>query len=110
MKLFLSVLCAVLLWGCSDGGNPADHAAIHTHVKSDTKDRRKATVEYYNPRSGNRSTYHGMEVLVEDGKVTCVYFPRGGFIDATHFDPPEPEDGEAEIVTDKGIHYKITLD
>src|SRR5688572_17659213 len=45
---------------------------------------RSATVNYYNPRTGTRSTYT-LDVDVEDNEVTKIHWPNGGYTDESHF-------------------------
>ncbi len=67
-----------------------------------------ARVEYYNPRTGTRSIYT-LNVEVEDGKLSVIYWPNGGWLDSTHFDPPDITNGKCVFITDRGYQYKVTL-
>ncbi len=68
-----------------------------------------ASVRYYNPNTGNISHYE-LDVEVENGELTTLYFPNGGWLDESHFSAPEIEsDGSASFISDKGYQYDIEL-
>lgn len=67
-----------------------------------------ATVNYYNPNTGTSSTYT-LEVEVENEELTTIYWPNGGWLDATHFDPPDISDGDAEFTSDRGYDYEVEI-
>ena len=68
----------------------------------------EAEVEYYNPNTGIYSTYT-LTVNVEDGELTHIYFPNGGWLDDSHFIPIDITDGEARFTTDKGYRFTVRL-
>ena len=65
-------------------------------------------IEYYNPSTGTRSTYD-LDVEVEDGELTVIHWPNGGWLDETHFSPEDISDGECEFKSDRGYRYTVTL-
>lgn len=67
-----------------------------------------AEIEYYNPRTGTRSTYT-LEVEIEDNELTKIYWPNGGWLDDSHFYPPHIEDGHAEFTSDRGVEYSVEI-
>jgi hypothetical protein len=67
-----------------------------------------AEVEYYNPSTGTRNTYD-LDVEVEDGELTVIHWPNGGWLDETHFYPKDITGGECEFTSDRGYRYKVTL-
>lgn len=68
-----------------------------------------AEVRYENPAI-NYSTYYKLKVLLEDNKLTTIYFPNGGQLDEDHFDSPEMKDrGVFEFADDRDREYEVTL-
>ena len=67
-----------------------------------------AEVEYYNPRTGTRSTYT-LPVKVEDNKLSVIYFPNGGWLDDSHFVPPVIKNGKATFVSDRKYRYTVKI-
>lgn len=70
----------------------------------------EAKVEYYNSNTGTYSTYT-LPVDVEDGKVTSIHFTNGGELADHHYiGSAELENGEADIIDDRGYEYHVTID
>ncbi|WP_188619294.1 hypothetical protein [Flavobacterium suaedae] len=67
-----------------------------------------AEVEYYNPNTGTRNTYT-LNVDVEDGDLTVIHWPNGGWLDETHFSPENISYGEISFISDRGCEYVVTL-
>lgn len=67
-----------------------------------------AEIEYYYPKIGTRSTYT-LEVEVEDNELIVIYWPNGGWLDNSHFYPPDISDGYAEFESDRGIEYTVEI-
>jgi len=69
-----------------------------------------ATVNYYNPNTGTSSSYT-LTVEVEDGELTQIHWPNGGWLDDSHFTPEElDEDGAVSFTSDKGYEYEVQID
>lgn len=68
----------------------------------------EAEVRYYNPSTGTHSTYT-LEVEVEDEKLVKIYWNNGGWLDDSHFTPPDISDGTASFESDKGYEYEVEL-
>jgi len=69
-----------------------------------------ATIEYYNAETSNSSTYT-LNVHVENGKLMQIDWPNGGWLDDTHFDPPDvDDDGTCSFSTYEGKNYEIQID
>jgi len=82
-----------------DGAEPVVTDGLHA-----------ATVRYYNPATGYSATY-SLEVEVEDGDVTTIYFPRGGRLDGSHISPTELDaDGTADVYDDEGREYQVEVE
>lgn len=67
-----------------------------------------AEVKYYNPKTETRSTYT-LRVRVKDNKLVTLYFPNGGWLDDTHFTPPDISTGKASFTTDRNYHYEACI-
>ena len=77
------------------------------HIKSGTY---SASVDYYNPTTGYSATY-SLDVEVEYGEVTVIYFPNDGYLDDDHIYPSELDDyGWVEIEGEEGKTYEVQLD
>lgn len=69
-----------------------------------------ATVYYYNPETGTRSTYT-LDVEVENCEVTQIDFPNGGYLDDCHIEPTALDsDGDATVEDDKGRKFEVHID
>ena len=69
-----------------------------------------ATVYYYNPETGTRSTYT-LNVEVENCEITQIDFPNGGYLDDCHIEPTALDsNGEASIEDDKGRKFEVHID
>jgi hypothetical protein len=67
-----------------------------------------ATVEYYYSKTGTESTYT-LKVEVEDGQLVKIYWPNGGWLDESHFTPPDITDGTASFESDREAEYEVTI-
>ncbi|MBI3235902.1 MAG: hypothetical protein HYZ42_18015, partial [Bacteroidetes bacterium] len=67
-----------------------------------------AQINYYNPSTQTRSEYQ-LFVDVEDNLLVKVYWPNGGWLDESHFDPAELIDSKASFTNDKGYEYEVTI-
>lgn len=68
---------------------------IKTSVLDDG--RYKASVLYYNERTGTKSKY-SLQVYVDDDRITKIYFPNGGYIQVGS---NSYTGGDLEFYTDK---------
>lgn len=67
-----------------------------------------ATVEYYYHGTGSRSTYT-LGVEMECNELTVIHWPNGGWLDNTHFSPPDISDGSATFTSDRGVDYTVEI-
>lgn len=67
-----------------------------------------AEVEYYNSSTGTRRSYD-LDVEVQNGDLTQIDWPNGGWLDSTHFSPESISSGEVSFRSDKGYRYTVTL-
>lgn len=69
-----------------------------------------ADVDYYNPDTGYSASYT-LDVEVQDGCVTTIYFPNDGYLDDSHIDATElDDDGNCTIYDDEGREFSIHID
>ncbi len=68
----------------------------------------EAEVKGYNPDTGHEATYT-LDVEVEDGELTKIYWNNGGWLDDSHFSPVDISDGSASFEDDRGREYKVEL-
>lgn len=90
-KILLILLLIALLIGCNNANG--------THC---------AEVKYYNPKTGTRSVYT-LKVEVKKNKLAVIYWPSGGWLDDSHFTPPDISDGTASFTSDKNVKYEVTI-
>jgi hypothetical protein len=67
-----------------------------------------AEVNYYNPNTGTSSTYN-LPVEVENGELVKIQWLNDGWLDSSHFYPPDIADGTASFDDDRGREYKVEL-
>jgi hypothetical protein len=69
-----------------------------------------ALVKYYNPSSGS-SNYYKLTVEVENGELVKMWWPNGGWLDNSHFTPPDVDDsGHCTFTSDKGYQFELFID
>jgi hypothetical protein len=68
-----------------------------------------AEVTYYNPNTSTRKTYI-LNVEIENKELTKIYWSNGGWLDESHFTPPEMSDrGTCTFTSDKGYKYDVEI-
>ncbi|PXV66812.1 hypothetical protein CLV62_10472 [Dysgonomonas alginatilytica] len=67
-----------------------------------------AEINYYNPKTGSKSTYT-LKIEIEDDKLVKIYWSNGGWLDNSHFTPPDISKGIARFTSDKGYRYLVTI-
>lgn len=67
-----------------------------------------AEVKYYNPKTETRSTYT-LKVRVKEDKLVTLYFPNGGWLDDSHFTPPDICTGTASFISDRDYRYDVKI-
>ncbi|WP_316814058.1 hypothetical protein [Pedobacter heparinus] len=112
---FLLLLCSLALMGCRDnsitssdsqGGSSVDPDALEINAYEDGT--YCAEVEYYYSKTGTNSTYT-LSVEIEDNHIIRIDWPNGGWLDDTHFTPPDIEDGTAEFTSDRDVDYTVRI-
>ena len=67
-----------------------------------------AEIQYHNPKTDKRSTYI-LSVDVKNSKLVRINWNNGGWLDETHFTPPNISNGKASFTTDKGYKYQVKI-
>jgi hypothetical protein len=67
-----------------------------------------AEIDYYYSATGTSSTYT-LEVEIEDNELTVIHWPNGGWLDSSHFSPPDISDGEASFSSDANVDYTVRI-
>ena len=125
MLIFVFVFFYVLFGGNSTTTSPIEERYEHvnesskSNMISDTDKEtgclfddgsHSATVNYYNPSTGKRSTYN-LDVVVNDCEVTEIDFTNGGRLDESHINATKLDDnGDASITDDRGREFDVHID
>ncbi|MFC7526968.1 hypothetical protein ACFQRK_23630 [Parapedobacter sp. GCM10030251] len=67
-----------------------------------------ATVDYYNPNTGNSNSYV-LNVEIESDELITIYWPNGGWLDESHFSSENISIGSCTFTSDKGYEYTVTI-
>ncbi|MBK5214781.1 MAG: hypothetical protein JJE55_14100 [Flavobacteriaceae bacterium] len=67
-----------------------------------------AEIDYYYDKTGTQSTYT-LKVEIEDNELVKIYWPNGGWLDSSHYNPPDISDGYASFESYEGIEYTIDI-
>jgi hypothetical protein len=102
-KISFLLLFFVLLVSCKNEG---------TYRPSMFRDGYKdgiycAAVGYINPKTGTESNYT-LKVKIEDNELVTIYWSNGGWLDDSHFSPPDITSGYADFKSDKG-NYSVLI-
>ena len=111
----ISLLVCILL-SCGNSNKSQQYNSIEDEEYYDNEDNGiedgtySADVDYYNPDTGYSATYT-LDVEVQDGCVTTIYFPDDGYLDGSHIDATElDDDGNCVIYDDEGREFSIHID
>jgi hypothetical protein len=67
-----------------------------------------AEIDYYYYKTGTESTYT-LKVEIEDNELVKIYWPNGGWLDSSHYNPPDISDGYASFESYEGIEYTVDI-
>lgn len=67
-----------------------------------------AEIDYYYSETGTSSTYI-LLVEIENNKLIEIYWPNGGWLDDSHFIPPDISSGETSFTSDRGVDYTVKI-
>jgi hypothetical protein len=106
IKIALLLILSFTIIGC---GNKNKNKESEQSEEEGYKDGTYcAEVDYYYSETGTRSTYT-LEVEIENNELTMIHWPNGGWLDDSHFSPPDISSGEASFTSDKGIEYTVRI-
>lgn len=123
-KLIAHLILFLVLISCDENSSKSfknnshieDNEVIESPVESEDENSDElkdgtycADVEYYNPNTGTRNTYN-LDVEVENGDLTEIHWPNGGWLDETHFQTTDISSGECTFRSDRGYRYTVTLE
>ncbi|AMA49974.1 hypothetical protein [Flavobacterium covae] len=67
-----------------------------------------AEIDYHNPDTGTSSTYT-LTVEVESGELVKIEWNNGGWLDSSHYSPPDISDGTASFEDDRGREFEVRI-
>lgn len=67
-----------------------------------------AEIYYYYSETGTSSTYT-LLVEIENNELVEIHWPNGGWLDNSHFTPPDISTGEASFTSDRGVDYNVKI-
>lgn len=92
----------------SDHSDGVSYSDSYTNIDENYNGTYCAEVEYYNPNTGSTNTYE-LDVEVENGYLTQINWPNGGWLDETHFTSEDISSGECSFSSDRGYEYTVIL-
>ncbi len=98
----ITILLLFLLLSCN--GNNNNNSQHYTYADGEYV----AEISYYNPKTGTKSTYT-LKVEIEDDKLVKIYWSNGGWLDNSHFTPPDISSSIAKFTSDRGYKYNVRV-
>lgn len=105
----------ITMIGCKHGSKVTDKSEEESYTESGSAETSEyadgvycAEVEYYYSETGTNSTYT-LSVEIQNNLLVRIDWPNGGWLDDTHFTPPDIEDGTAEFTSDRGVDYTVRI-
>lgn len=98
----ISIFMLFLLLSCK--GNSNNNSQHYTYADGEYT----AEISYYNPKTRTQSEYT-LNIEIEDDKLVKIYWSNGGWLDDSHFTPPDISTGEAFFKSDKGYQYRVRV-
>jgi hypothetical protein len=119
IKGFINLCIIILLLACKSENTEVNDESVIIPEKSYNETYRPyqtyksdgiycAYVKYYNPSTGTKSIYT-LNVEVENNQLIIIYFPNGGWLDSSHFQPKDISDGNCTFKSDKGYWFTVKL-
>jgi hypothetical protein len=106
---FIGAFCYFIIVGCSSSTSESASTKATGDDFPYENGKYCAEVTYYNPNNGTKKTYT-LNVEVEEKELTKIYWPNGGWLDESHFNPPNiADDGTCFFRSNKGYDYKIRI-
>lgn len=109
VKLVLYMLLYMSFIQCKNSSNNSESGTeYHNETDGYSDGTYCADVEYYYSETGTRSSYT-LLVEIENNELVKINWPNGGWLDDSHFSPPNIENGSANFTSDKGVEYTVTI-
>ncbi|MGS2761255.1 hypothetical protein [Sinomicrobium sp. M5D2P9] len=113
MKYLVTILLFISLVSCKGENTERDilNSLRTSHIRANggfTDGVYPARVGYYYPKTGTRSTYT-LKVKVKDNRLRVIYWPNGGWLDDSHFTPPDIHTGITKFKSDRGVWYTVDI-
>lgn len=102
LKVSLYILILFIISNCS---NPNEDSNEEQKLEDGTY---CSEIKVYNPSTGNKSIY-SLNVEIESGQLVQIYWPNGGVLDDSHFEPADVIDNMVDFTSDRGYQYEIEL-
>lgn len=120
-KTFILLFSSLLILSISCNNNSNSNRSSSDTIESSSENEDKesendgykdgtycAELEYFNSSTGTRNTYN-LNVEVENGELTEIHWPNGGWLGETHFNSEDITSGKCEFTSDRGYHYTVNL-
>ena len=108
LVLGFALAASVGLSSCSSDSDESAETEDSSPVSGYANGTYCAEVTYYYSPTGTNSTYT-LLVDVEDNHLVKIHWPNGGWLDQTHYNGPDIEDGDASFTSDVGADYTVRI-
>ena len=102
IKIFQAFLLTFIFISCNNSSGSSNNNSSFDNGEY------CAEIHYYYSQTGTSSNYT-LLIEVEDGKLIKILWSNGGWLDDTHFDPPDIEDGTTEFTSFEGVQYTVKI-
>lgn len=110
LKLFSIILLTILFVECkkTNNYNSQDYTLGDFEEEGYPDGTYCAEIDYYYSETGTSSTYT-LLVEIENNELVEIQWPNGGWLDNSHFTPPDISTGEASFTSDRGVDYTVKI-
>lgn len=110
LKLFSIIFISVILVECkkSNNYNPQEYTLGNFEKDGYPDGTYCAEIDYYYSETQTSSTYT-LLVEIENNELIEIHWPNGGWLDNSHFTPPDISSGEASFTSDRGVDYTVKI-
>jgi hypothetical protein len=108
LKISLLLCLSVLLIQCKKSNNNYEQEESYSDQNGYSDGTYCAEIDYYYSETGTSSTYT-LLVEIENNELTVIHWPNGGWLDDSHFTPPDISSGETSFTSDRGVDYTVKI-